>query len=120
MAYPKGKPRPPTSGRKKGRKNNRTECVEAYARGIVEDKEVQAQIVLQARAGELPPPVLTMLFHYAYGKPRDNRDDMVDNLAFVQSLLAVVMKHATTGDAQREVHEVIQAHLGANRLRTVA
>ena len=41
------------------------------AKRILEDPVVQDRMVSDAQKGKLPPPVMTMLFHYAYGKPKD-------------------------------------------------
>ena len=57
------------AGRKHGARNKRTQEVEAYARGIVEDPEVRAMMRQQAREGMLPAPIVLMLHAYAYGKP---------------------------------------------------
>jgi hypothetical protein len=56
-------------GRQKGSRNKRTHDVEAYARSIVEDPEVQAMMRKQAQQGTLPAPLMQMLHAYAYGKP---------------------------------------------------
>jgi hypothetical protein len=69
MPHVKGQPKPPTSGRKPGGLNKRTLEIQAYARGILEDPQVQAMILCQARNGSLPPAVLVLLFHYSYGRP---------------------------------------------------
>ena len=57
------------AGRKHGARNSRSEGVETFARRIVEDPEVQAMILLQAKNGVLPAPLMSMLFAYSYGKP---------------------------------------------------
>lgn len=59
-------------GRKPGVPNKVTREVKDLARRIIEDAHVQARMVLDARRGRLAPPVMTMLFHYAYGKPKEN------------------------------------------------
>ena len=76
MGWPKGVKRGPNpngrtpgSGRKPGTPNKVTVVVSAYARGLVEDTQVQAKILEQAREGTLPAPLMVLLFHYAYGKP---------------------------------------------------
>jgi Family of unknown function (DUF5681) len=58
-------------GKRKGVQNKVTREVQVLARGIVEDPAVQAKLLSQARRGRLAPPVMAMLFHYAYGKPKD-------------------------------------------------
>ena len=44
-------------------------AVGEWATGIVEDPEVQARLLADARAGKLHPSVLTVLMTYAYGRP---------------------------------------------------
>ena len=56
-------------GRKPGSRNKRALDGEAYARAIVEDAQVQAQLLQQAQAGILPSEILKTLLAYAYGKP---------------------------------------------------
>lgn len=60
-----------TGGRTKGTPNKQNTDVAAYARGIVEDPEVQAMILHQAKQGTLPAPILQMLFYYSHGKPQE-------------------------------------------------
>ena len=42
-----------------------------YAREIVDDPEVRATLLRQAREGCLPVPLMVLMFHYAYGKPAE-------------------------------------------------
>jgi hypothetical protein len=42
-----------------------------FALQIVRDPAVRTRLLEQARSGRLPPPIMLMLFHYAYGKPPD-------------------------------------------------
>jgi hypothetical protein len=58
-------------GRCKGAQNKVTREVQALAQGIIEDPAVQAKLLEQARRGKLAPAVMTLLFHYAYGKPKE-------------------------------------------------
>jgi hypothetical protein len=39
--------------------------------GILEDPLVQATLLAQAQRGTLPPAVMSLLFHCAYGKPKE-------------------------------------------------
>ena len=66
---PKGHPK--TGGRKKGSPNKVTLEIREAARALVEDPEGQQTLLLQYRKGNLNPSVLQMLYHYAYGKPKD-------------------------------------------------
>lgn len=58
-------------GKRKGVPNKVTRAVKAIATSIVEDPTVQATLLKQARRGRLAPAVMVLLFHYAYGKPKD-------------------------------------------------
>jgi hypothetical protein len=78
---------------------------------------VQETLRTQARQGQLPVPLLQMFFHYAYGKPREQQ---ADDQAFVDALLMVVLKHASTDSAKKEIREVLEAHTGGTTLRAVA
>lgn len=118
MPWPKGKPRPEGSGRKPGSKNKRGEGIEAFARSIVEDPAYQANLILRAKQGDLAPGMEAMLFHYAYGKPAEQRNP--DDQAFMESLLAVVLKHVDTREARQEIRAIIEAHTGTAGLRAVA
>jgi len=64
-------------GRTKGSRNKRAVDGEAYARRIVDDPQVQAQLLQQAQAGILPTEILKTLLAYAFGKPVEvvSRDD---------------------------------------------
>jgi len=42
---------------------------EAYARAIVEDETVRAQLLSMARDGSLSPELVKVFLSYAFGKP---------------------------------------------------
>ena len=67
MPRPKGIPK--TGGRQSGTPNKRSIDGEAYARAIVDDPEVRAQLLKQAQQGVLPHTLMQMFFAYAFGKP---------------------------------------------------
>jgi uncharacterized protein YbjT (DUF2867 family) len=67
MAKPKGSSK--TGGRQVGSRNKRTVDGEAYARAIVEDDTVRAQILSMARDGSLSPELVKTFLAYAFGKP---------------------------------------------------
>lgn len=71
-----GGPRP-GAGRPNGSRNKRTLDGEAYARAIIEDAGVRAQLLKQAQAGEMPAVLVQTLLSYAFGKPVEVVD--VDN-----------------------------------------
>jgi hypothetical protein len=52
-------------------RNKVTREVKALAAGILEDPLVQAKLLEQAQRGRLAPAVMGLLFHYAYGKPKE-------------------------------------------------
>jgi hypothetical protein len=109
--------RRPGAGRPVGARNKRSTTVELWARGVLEDPAVRKQMMEQLRQGTLPPVLVTMLFAYAYGKPREQQRD---DEAFLQELLSVVLKHVGTADARQEIRAVIEAHhTGTTGLRVV-
>ena len=57
--------------RPNGSRNKSGLAVREWATGIVEDPQVQARLLADARAGRLHPSFLTALMAYAYGKPRE-------------------------------------------------
>lgn len=71
---PRGKPfekGDPRAGRPKGTLNKATVEVREMARGLVESDEYVASVRVRVQLGTLPPAVETMLWHYAYGKPKE-------------------------------------------------
>ena len=114
---PRGGKRP-GAGRKPGALNKRAGGVEAWARSVVEDPLVQARLLADAQQGALAPPLMALMFHYAYGRPSEQaRDDEV----FITDLLAVVLTHVGSPQARREIEAVIDAHTtGGSRLSAVA
>ncbi|MHC4371488.1 MAG: hypothetical protein ACYSW8_28060 [Planctomycetota bacterium] len=65
----KGTPKTPGSGRKKGSKNKQTIEVKEMARELLENKDYQRNLLKRLKAGELPPQLETLLYHYRFGKP---------------------------------------------------
>ena len=61
-----------TGGRQKGTPNKATAEARAVCAAIVNDPTYRAKLTARAQAGTLAPPVEAMLWHYAYGKPRDS------------------------------------------------
>ena len=117
MGWPKGAPKAPGSGRKVGSKNKRSEGIEHFARSIIEDPQYQASFRQRAHDGTLPAGVETMLYAYAYGRPREQQPD---DQVFVENLLTVVLKHAASPEARQEIRAVLEAHAGPTRLSIVA
>jgi hypothetical protein len=118
MAWPKGKPRPPGAGRHKGSRNKKNEAIEAITGAILYDKTYQDNLKKRAVDGLLAPGLEVMLFHYQFGKPVEvQRDDE----RFVNDLLAIIMKHASSPDALHEIQEAVNAYRASGAtLRAVA
>ena len=58
-------------GRPKGLRNKATIEIKRLATEFVEDDKGRRKLLEQYRSGRLHPAILTMFFHYAYGKPKD-------------------------------------------------
>jgi hypothetical protein len=58
-------------GRTKGTPNKVTQEVREVARQLVEGRDYRAALQAKLDAGKLHPAVETMLWHYAYGKPKE-------------------------------------------------
>ena len=73
------------NGRPKGVPNLATQQIKTVARTLVSDPIGLATLQDQYRKGQLPPPVLCMLFHYAFGKPKERieLDAKLETLTFV-------------------------------------
>lgn len=67
--FKKGDPR---AGRPRGTKNKTTVEVRELAQSLVDDPKYLKALRARLLAGECPPPVETMLWHYAYGKPKES------------------------------------------------
>ena len=58
-------------GRPKGVPNKATQEVRQVARAIVDDAEYRRNLLNRIRKGKLAPAVESLLWHYAYGKPKE-------------------------------------------------
>jgi hypothetical protein len=67
--FQSGKPK--TGGRKKGTPNKATREIREVAVGLLEDPDYQRRLRTRLLGGKLPPQIESLLFHYAYGKPRE-------------------------------------------------
>ena len=63
-----------TGGRRKGTPNKVTAEAKAVCAAILDDPTYRTNLTARARAGTLAPAVEAMLWHYAFGKPRDSLD----------------------------------------------
>ena len=68
-------------GRGKGTLNKTTAIVRDFARGILEDEEYRKNVRVRAITGELGALEVT-LYHYAYGKPKENVDVTVEHTIY--------------------------------------
>jgi hypothetical protein len=80
------------AGRPKGRLNETTIEVRQLARELIEDSEYRANLRARLITGECSPPVETMLWHYAYGKPKESIEltgkDAVTNI-FIRGVMPI-------------------------------
>lgn len=65
-------------GRAPGTLNKATKEIRDICRGLLEDPIYQATLQKQIRAGKCPPPVVCLLYNYAYGKPKETVDATID------------------------------------------
>ena len=63
-----------TGGRRKGTPNKVTAEARAVCAAILDDPTYRTNLTARARAGTLAPAVEAMLWHYAFGKPKDSLD----------------------------------------------
>lgn len=59
-----------SNGRPRGTQNRVTQDVQAIARGLVDNPTYRRRLLQNLTSGTLHPAVETMLWHYAYGKPK--------------------------------------------------
>lgn len=69
--FVKGDPR---AGRPKGVPNKVTREVREVARKLVEDPVYQKRLRIRMLKGKLAPGVEALLWHYAYGKPKETHE----------------------------------------------
>lgn len=63
-----------TGGRTKGTPNKTTGEVAARCRALIESPSYVADFERRLRAGELPPALEALTWHYAYGKPTEHHE----------------------------------------------
>ena len=78
-----------TGGRRKGTPNKVTAEAQAVCAGIVDDPTYRTKLVARAKAGELAPAIEAMLWHYAYGKPKEQ----VEVSGALETVSRVVHEH---------------------------
>jgi len=64
---------PPNAGkgRRLGVPNKATTEVRELARKLIADQDYKKNFKQRWRTGDIPPQVETMIWHYAYGKPKE-------------------------------------------------
>ena len=63
-----------TGGRRPGSLNKVTVEAKEFCASIVDDPQYQAKLRARALAGNLPPALEAMIWHYAKGKPKEQVD----------------------------------------------
>jgi len=67
-----------TGGRIRGTPNKGTVEARQLCASIIDDPVYQERLTRRALAGELPPAIEALLWHYAKGKPREQLDVTVN------------------------------------------
>jgi hypothetical protein len=117
MEWPKGQPRPAGAGRQKGSRNKRTEGGEHLAAEIIDDPQYVRNLKERALNGTLPSGLETMLFHYRYGRPAEQRGP--DDEAFLADLLDAIWQHVPSAEGRQAIREVVRRHMEGTALRVV-
>ena len=92
-----GKPR----GRPRGSRNTTTRAVAEWTAAILEDPQVQARLLSDARQGRLHHAVLGQLLLYAYGRPPTSpqRESMIPFSALAEARESLRVKLDQMRDA---------------------
>ena len=61
----------------------------AVCAAIVDDPAYRKKLIARAKAGELAPAIEAMLWHYAYGKPKEQ----VEHSGTVETVSRIVHEH---------------------------
>ena len=85
MANTAGLKRGGSPGRPKGVPNKATKEVKELARRLVLEPEYQQKLRHRLLKGTLPPAVESLLWHYAFGKPKDTLDLNVEERRYFMS-----------------------------------
>jgi hypothetical protein len=64
----------PSSGRPQGVANIATTDARKLCQSLVENPAYRTSFAQRLKAGELPPALEAMVWHYAYGKPKETAD----------------------------------------------
>ena len=86
-----------TGGRRKGTPNKVTAEARAVCAAILDDPTYRTNLTRRARAGTLAPAVEAMLWHYAFGKPRNSLDVTVGPAGDLSELSTEDLLHRVDG-----------------------
>ena len=90
-----------TGGRRKGTPNKVTAEVRVVCAAILDDPTYRTNLTARARAGTLAPAVEAMLWHYAFGKPKESLDVTVGPAGDLSELSAEDLLHRADGLRER-------------------
>ena len=86
-----------TGGRRKGTPNKVTAEARAICAAILDDPTYRTNLTARARAGTLAPAVEAMLWHYAFGKPRESLEVTVGPAGDLSELSTEDLLHRVDG-----------------------
>lgn len=66
--------------------NRNARLAQAFAQEIVESKDYRDSLTSRIKSGALPAQLEAMLWHYAYGKPKETVEVLVNEHAIEQEL----------------------------------
>ena len=88
-----------TGGRRKGTPNKVTAEARAVCAAILDDPTYRTNLTARARAGTLAPAVEAMLWHYAFGRPRESLEVTVGPAGDLSELSTEDLLHRVDGAA---------------------
>jgi len=90
-----------TGGRRKGTPNKVTAEARAVCAAILDDPTYRTNLTARARAGTLAPAVEAMLWHYAFGKPKESLEVTVGPAGDLSELSTEDLLHRADGLRER-------------------
>ena len=88
-----------TGGRQKGTLNKRSTDVLTIAASILDTPEYHQSLLVRVQQHTLPPALEVLLWHYRYGKPKDDRrDERVDVSELLKAVLLELADRAQARD----------------------
>ena len=86
-----------TGGRRKGTPNKVTAEARGVCAAILDDPTYRTNLTRRARAGTLAPAVEAMLWHYAFGKPKDSLNVTIGPAGDLSELSTEELLHRVDG-----------------------